>query len=85
MQNMHDNVERKNIEILHHLPLPPSFSRLNLRKGFIGRPLCVDSRQHFLRVLLRDPRLSSVRCAVRLFLRHDLSEHNQRLGTSRGI
>ena len=56
VQNIHNKVERNSIDICHHLPLPQRFSRLELRKGFIGSPRCVDSRQHFFHVLLRDQR-----------------------------
>ena len=77
-------MECKNIEISFLLPLPTRFSRLKRRKGFVGSPRCVDSRQHVLGVLLRAQKLSLLRRGLRLFLRDDLSEHNQCLGTSRG-
>ena len=69
MQNMHDQVKCRNIEVVHHLPLPPRSSRLELRKGFIECLRCVNSSQHVLRVQVRDQRHSSVRCGLRLFLR----------------
>ena len=83
MQNVDDKVECKNNDMFHHLPLPPSPPRPELRRGFIGNRRCFNRHQHFLRVLLRDQRRSFVRCGLRLFRRHDLSEHNQWLGTSR--
>ena len=83
MQNMRVKVERRNIHIFHRLPLPPSSARLGLRLRSFGILRCVNRCQHHSHLLCQ--RLSFVRCGVHLFLRHDLAEHNQCVGTPQAL
>ena len=57
VQHMHDKVKCRNNEVVHHLPLPPTFSRFEVRTGFIGSFRCVNSMQHLFRVFMRNQRL----------------------------
>ena len=65
MQNMHDKVDCRNVDMFLHFPLPPRHSRLPLGNDFTGSPPCVDSRQHFFCVLWSDQRHSLVRRGLR--------------------